>query len=188
MPKVSIIMNCYNGEQYLAMAIQSVLNQSYTNWELIFWDNQSSDHSADIFKSFSDPRLRYFQSKVHTSLGEARVQAWKKVRGDYVAILDVDDEWMPNKLAMQLPRFDDPQVGIVISDTLWVKGSKRKNLYSASYPPEGDVFVALLDWYFVSLQTLMVRKSTVDQLKLASFDSRYSMIADFDLVMRLSRI
>ena len=59
-PLVSIIMNCYNGEQYLPQALNSVVDQTYGNWELIFWDNQSTDKSAEIFKKYNDIRFKYF--------------------------------------------------------------------------------------------------------------------------------
>ena len=59
-PEISIIMNCHNGEKILAEAINSVLNQTYKNWELIFWNNSSSDQSEKIFKSFKDKRLDIF--------------------------------------------------------------------------------------------------------------------------------
>ena len=71
-PLISILMNCYNGEEYLHEAITSVLNQTYNNWELVFWDNRSNDGSKKIFKSFSDKRLKYYLSKDHSELGEAR--------------------------------------------------------------------------------------------------------------------
>ena len=187
-PKVSIIMNCFNGEKYLSEAIESVINQTYTNWELILWDNCSTDGSARVFKSYSDDRLKYFLSDEHTTLGQARANAWHCVTGEYVAILDVDDLWMPRKLEYQIPLFDDSEVGLVISDTFWFSEKKQKRLYANSYPKEGYVFSDLLKHYFVSLQTLVCRKSFVDQLDTPSFDSEFSMIADFDLVMRLSRI
>ena len=56
-------MNCYNGQRYLSEAIKSVINQTYKNWELIFYDNCSTDNSKEIFKSFNDKRLKYFKSK-----------------------------------------------------------------------------------------------------------------------------
>ena len=59
-PLVSIIMNCYNGEVYLAESVKSVLSQTYKNWELIFWDNKSVDKSAEIFKSYKDKRFKYY--------------------------------------------------------------------------------------------------------------------------------
>ena len=65
-PLVSIIMNCYNGETYLIQSIESVLSQTYKNWELIFWDNRSNDKSAEIFKSYKDSRFKYFYAPEHT--------------------------------------------------------------------------------------------------------------------------
>src|SRR3989338_4134513 len=70
-PLVSVIMNCRNGERYLREALDSVYAQSYTNWEIIFWDNASTDGSADIAKSCG-PKLRYFKSEQSFPLGKAR--------------------------------------------------------------------------------------------------------------------
>ena len=58
-PLVSVIMNCHNGQKFLSDAIQSVINQSFKNWELIFWDNSSSDNSRNILKSFSEDSFKY---------------------------------------------------------------------------------------------------------------------------------
>ena len=68
-PLVSVIMNCYNGDKFLKEAIDSVLSQTYSNWELIFWDNQSVDDSASIVNSYGDIRLRYFYAENHTESG-----------------------------------------------------------------------------------------------------------------------
>ena len=59
-PLVSIIVNCFNGEKYLKRALQSILNQTYKNWEVVFWDNCSSDDSKKIFLEFQDSRFKYF--------------------------------------------------------------------------------------------------------------------------------
>ena len=67
-PLVSIIMNCYNGEKYLRVALDSVIAQTYQKWELIFWDNQSTDQSKELFKSYDDERLNYFNSPVQTKI------------------------------------------------------------------------------------------------------------------------
>ena len=64
-PFVSIIMNCYNGETYLQESINTVLSQTYKNWELIFWDNKSQDKSAEIFKGYKDKRFKYFYATEH---------------------------------------------------------------------------------------------------------------------------
>ena len=82
-PLVSIIMNCYNGQAYLDEALKSVVNQTYKNWEIIFWDNCSTDNSSKIFKKFEDKRFKYFLSKKHTVLYEARNLAIEKISGDF---------------------------------------------------------------------------------------------------------
>lgn len=76
-PLVSVIMNCYNSETYLKDAIA----QTYENWEIIFWDNQSIDKSPKIVKSYTDKRIKYFYAPEHTLLGEARNKAIEKADG-----------------------------------------------------------------------------------------------------------
>ena len=83
---VSIILNCYNGEKFLAEALLSLKNQTYKNWELIFWDNRSTDSSKEIVFSFKFKNLRYFLSKKHTSLYEARNLAIKKLKENLYAL------------------------------------------------------------------------------------------------------
>jgi len=101
-PLVSFVMNCYNGEQYLKRSLNSILNQTYQNWELVFWDNASTDSSKFIFDSYSDPRFKYFRSKENVSLGQARACAINECYGDFVAFLDVDDEWYSKKTEIQV--------------------------------------------------------------------------------------
>ena len=81
-PLVSIIVNCFNGEKYLDDCLNSIIFQSYKNWELIFWDNQSTDKSKKIFEKFKDKRFKYFLSPRHTYLYEARDLAIKESKGD----------------------------------------------------------------------------------------------------------
>ena len=79
-PLVSVIMNCFNGEEYLHEAVSSVIKQTYENWEIIFWDNLSTDKSAEIFKSFKDSRLKYYCASSHADiLYVARNYALKKM-------------------------------------------------------------------------------------------------------------
>lgn len=183
---ISVVMNCYNGEKFLRQAIESVIGQGWTNWELIFWDNQSTDRSAEIFRSYDDPRLKYFYAPAHTFLYEARNFALEKASGDFYAFLDVDDWWSSDKLEKQMPLFSDPQVGVVCGN-YWVR-NELKNRYwimRTSPAPQGRVLEDLLQDYFVGLLTLIVRKSAVDVMD-RSFDPRYHVIGDLDLVVRLS--
>ena len=186
-PLVSVLMNCYNGELYLNEAIDSIISQTYKNWELVFWDNQSTDNSKAIFDGYKDSRLKYYYAPEHTDLGGGRANAFKHLIGDYIAVLDTDDVWLPDKLEKQLQLFTDQDVGIVISDTLFFNTTKERTLYDGNYPPEGDVFRELLTDYFVSLETLILRKSVIDRLNYG-FDADFSFIADFDLVLRVAQI
>ena len=107
-PLVSIIVNCFNGEKYLRDALQSVLKQTYKNWELIFWDNKSFDNSKKVFLEFLDDRFKYFISEKHTTLYEARNNAIKQSKGEVIALLDVDDWWIDNRrLEKQVDFFKD---------------------------------------------------------------------------------
>ena len=101
-PLVSVIMNCFNGEKYLREAIDSVKAQTYQNWELIFWDNCSTDKSLKIIKKHKDKRIKIFKSKTFNNLYNARNLAIKRCKGKYICFLDVDDTWMKKKLEMQI--------------------------------------------------------------------------------------
>ena len=156
-PLVSVIINCFNGEKYLREALDSVITQTYKNWEIIFWDNQSTDKSAEIFKSYKDSRLKYYCASSHANiLYEARNYALQKANGDFIAFLDVDDWWLPNKLEKQIPLFDDPDVGLVYGNLwrLFEKKNKKK------FMSKGD----LIDENFLK----RIHKANIETVKVRS--------------------
>ena len=118
-PLVSVIMNCLNCEQYLNEAIDSVYAQTYENWEIIFWDNDSCDNSKNIAKSY-DSRLKYFSSDETCILGKARTMAVQEARGEYLAFLDCDDIWFKDKLKNQMRFFfeGEENLGLVYGSCL----------------------------------------------------------------------
>jgi len=179
-------LNCYNGERYLQETLKSVFWQTFRDWELIFYDNCSTDGSRKILEEFRDARLRYFRSPKKVTLGEARAAAYREVAGDLVAVIDADDLWMPEKLARQVPLFDNPRVGLATCNTIHFSEKKEKTYYHTP-PPTGFVFPDLLRNYRISLETLIFRKATADRLARA-FDPDFSFIADMDLAIRLSRV
>ena len=87
-------MNCHNGSDYLTESINSVINQTYKNWEIIFWDNQSSDNSLKIVETFGDNRIKIYKSSKFESLGKARNNAIAKCNGEFIGFLDTDDIWL----------------------------------------------------------------------------------------------
>jgi glycosyltransferase involved in cell wall biosynthesis len=110
-PLISIIMPVYNGERYLSQAIESILDQTYKDFEIIAVDDGSTDHTPHIIESY--PKIRYF---FQTNSGPASAKNFgiKHARGEYFAFLDADDLWMPTKLQLQKAEFDTiPHLDIV---------------------------------------------------------------------------
>jgi glycosyltransferase involved in cell wall biosynthesis len=185
-PVASVIMNCYNGEKYLHEAIESVLSQTYHNWEIIFWDNKSTDTSAEIFKSYNDDRLKYFYAENHTLLYEARNYAIEQASGEFFAFLDVDDTWVPEKLEKQIPLFKEKDVGLVYANYWFNNVTKNscKILYKNKLPT-GTIINDLLDNYVVGLLTIIVRRKCFFSMD-KQFDISYNIIGDFDLTIRIA--
>ena len=186
LPLVSVIMNAHNAELYINEAIISVLNQTYKNWELIVWDNQSEDKTSQIVNNFNDDRIRYYLSENFSPLGEARNLAILKSKGSLIAFLDSDDIWLPDKLEEQVPLFNSKNVGIVISDSIFFNAKgKSYQIYKDKKPPTGFIFKQLFPNYFISLETAVVRKIALDSQD-HLFDKRFNMIEEYDLFVRIS--
>jgi glycosyltransferase involved in cell wall biosynthesis len=181
-------MNAYNAEKHVHEAIVSVIGQTYKKWELIFWDNCSNDKTSKIVKLFKDKRIKYFKSKIHTTLGPARLSALEKCNGQFVAFLDSDDIWIKNKLELQMPFFNDNDVGIVSSNSeFFNKNGFVRNLYTNSFPQNGYVFEKLLENYNLAIETVVLRRSYIEKLD-HSFDQNFHSILDFDLFIRIAEI
>lgn len=199
-PLVSVIMNCYNSAQYLREAIESVLAQTYSHWEIVFWDNQSTDESAKVFKSYSDSRLRYFFAPEHTKLGQARNLAVMQARGEWVGFLDCDDVWLPEKLEKQVAIIlnEGPELGLVYGQMLVLgksyepssKWSGRMRKYSNKTLlmtlPEGRVFEKLLLLNFISLLTAMVRTEIYNEV--GGVADHFEVSEDYDLFVKISAV
>ncbi len=99
---VSIIMPSYNAEKYIENAINSVLQQTYEHWELLIVDDRSSDRTVEIISDFSDDRIRFFQNETNCGAAISRNRALREAKGRWIAFLDSDDIWHPEKLERQL--------------------------------------------------------------------------------------
>ena len=184
---VSVIMNCHNGEKYLQQSLNSLLIQSYNNWELIFYDNCSTDNSALILKRYRDKRIKYFKSNKKLNLGLARKKALEKARGKLITFLDTDDLWKKNKLYMQTKVFNNDKIGFSITNSTFFNKSKSRYLYSSRINFKKKVFYKLVENYFISFDTVMIRSSFLKKLD-HRFDKRFNIIPDMDLLIRLSDI
>jgi len=184
-PLVSIIVNCFNGEKYLKTTLDSIKKQTFKNWELIFWDNKSTDTSAEIFKRYEDKRFKYFYSNNHDLLYEARNKAIKKSQGKLIAFLDTDDWWSETKLEKQVELFNDEKIGLVYSNYfLFYENTKKKKIFDKNNLRSGYITKNLLKKYNVGILTVLIRKTAYENAE--GFNKSLDFSGDFDLVIRLS--
>ncbi|TGN03749.1 glycosyltransferase family 2 protein [Leptospira bandrabouensis] len=185
-PLVSILMNCYNGAEFLREAIDSVIAQTYQNWELVFWDNQSTDKSAEIVRSYNDSRIKYYYAPEHTKLYKGRNLAIEKVTGNYIAFLDTDDVWKINKLELQMSAFANSDYDLVCSnyDLIDPKSRfiKRANRFNK---PSGFITKYLIDEYYIGILTVVFNAKLLKENNL-NFNQSYNHIGDFELFLKLS--
>ena len=186
MPAVSIIVNVFNGAATLREALQSALMQTFSDWEMIVWDDCSSDDSAAVAKSFADPRIRYFLAPHPTPLGQAREAAIREARGEWLAFLDQDDIWLPHKLEAQLKLADSPKVGLIYGRSLafHANGSERDNDYFHEFKPlpDGNIVEELLGrGCFIAMSSALLRRSFVQAAE--SIPAEIHMTPDYFLYL-----
>lgn len=184
-PLVSIIINCYNGEKFLKEAIDSVFAQTYTNWEIIFWDNCSSDNSAKVAKKYGE-KIKYYISEYNTTLGEARNQALKKCKGDYIAFLDVDDIWHFNKLELQISSMLKEETSLSYTGCDIGINPKSYYVFRPKYI-SGYIFGELIEQFEIILPTAILKKEILDQLDI-NFNTKIVASEEYDLFVQIAAI
>lgn len=181
-PLVSVIMNCYNSDTYLKEAINSVLNQTYQNFEIIFWDNQSTDKSAEIAKSYVDERIKYFYAPTFTPLYEARNYAIEKANGEYITFLDCDDKWYNNKLEKQIGVMHKRKYDFCYSNFYLLNCTNLKKV-NKEKQPSGDIFKYQIASYSIGILTVMLRRDKFMKME-EKFDKSFSYPGDFEFFIR----
>ncbi|WMW64171.1 glycosyltransferase [Nitratidesulfovibrio liaohensis] len=188
-PTVSVIMNCLNCGEHLRAAIDSVFAQTFDDWEIVFWDNGSSDCSADIAQSCGD-KVRYFRAERTVPLGAARNLAIARARGEFIAFLDCDDLWHPEKLARQVALFRaNPAVGLVSCDTVMFSGDKElSRQFQAAPPARGKVFRELMTTQWISMSSAVIRRSALDAPGMGGhwFDESLNVCEEADVFYRIA--
>ena len=183
-PIISIIMNCYNGEAFLNEAINSITKQTFENWELIFFDNNSIDKSEKIVKSFKDSRIKYFKSDRLLNLYDARNLAVKKTNGDYISFLDTDDMWTKDKLEKQINFIKKNSNYKILYSNYYVLKNNEKQIMYKNELPSGFITQKLLDFYGIGINTAFLDKSIFDQY---NFKKDLNIIGDFDFFIKTSK-
>jgi glycosyltransferase involved in cell wall biosynthesis len=185
-PKVSVNICCYNCEKFIYETIQSVLSQTFKDYEIIIIDDGSKDKTQEIIKSFSDPRVKYYYQK-NQGTAASRNKAVELSNGEYIALLDHDDLWEPKKLEMQVAHLEaNPKVGLVYSDAYIIQEGKAKHLrfFELTRPHRGKVTLQLLKGDFVHCLTTVIRKDLVK--KAGYFSREFNFAEEYELYLRLS--
>ncbi|NQX96594.1 MAG: glycosyltransferase [Flavobacteriales bacterium] len=182
MPKIAIIMNCYNGAEYLTQSMDSIFSQTYFDWEIIFIDNCSTDNSAEIAKSYGE-KIKYYKTDYNIPLYEARNVALTHVNSEFVAFLDVDDLWLDDKLERQMELFNDSDVGFVFTGVDYIdsKGQNINRVHSSLR--RGNITQSLLLRNFIAMSSSMVRTSLFQKYR---FVSEYNLLGDHDFWLKVS--
>lgn len=190
-PLVSVIINCYNGEKYLREAIDSVMAQTYENWELVFWDNQSTDSTREIVESYGDPRIHYFYAPEHTPLGEARNLAVEKANGEYINFLDADDLWSANKLEEQVKLIVPGEIELVYTPfKLLLEGAVDEHmmkvffeLYTLQNKKDAD-YKVLLKHNFIVFSSVLLHKDLY--VRVGGINNDFKQYEDYELLLKCS--
>ncbi len=189
MPRVSVILTTYNRADLVGRALKSVLAQTLADLEVIVVDDGSSDRTREVITQFADPRVHYIFQE-NRGLAGARNTGVRAARGAYIAFLDDDDEYLPTKLAQQVPALDaHPEYDVVYSDVylcdavgkplrLVVDALGRGSL------PTGMVLEALVYGNFLVSNAPLVRRECFSEARL--FDERLRMFEDWDFWVRLA--
>ena len=182
---ISVIVNCYNGEKYLLKTLQSIKKQRYKKFEVIFFDNCSTDDSAKIFKNINDKRFKYFKTKKKVKLYKARNLALNKCRGDFITFLDTDDWWDKNFLSSRKSFFTSVKdYGFSYSNCFHhYENTNKTKIFSKKKFLSGFVTKNLLNDYIVKMGTIIIKKKIA---KLYKFNENFNIIGDYDYILRVS--
>lgn len=165
-PKISVIMPAYNAGKYIKDAIDSVVNQSFKDWELLVVNDASKDNTLEIIKSFTDPRIKLTNNEINLGSILSRNLAFEKSKGEYIAILDADDIAFPNRFSEQVKFLDShPDFGLVASYTKIIdeNGVPTGQIGKDNTRPE-EAPIKLLFHNFLAFSSVMMRKKAMPEV------------------------
>ena len=187
-PLVSIVLPTYNRAHSVSKAIDSVLNQTFTDFELIIVDDGSSDQTKNIINTFNDPRLSYIQHKHNKGVSAARNTGIELSKGKWVTFQDSDDEWHSQKLEKTCAVAEKSDEKTSIIYCAYYKVYPRKSYLIPSQKEinkEGDLYLELLKGNFIPTPAILVRKTCFDDIGV--FDTSFTTLEDWDLLLRLAK-
>lgn len=187
-PTVSVILPTYNRAHLVGRAIRSVLDQTYQDFEVIIVDDGSRDNTEEIINSFTDTRIRYIRHQQNKGGSAARNTGIKLANGKYIAFQDSDDEWLPQKLEIQVEAFStaSSEVGVVYTDMLRIeKDGKIKYWHSPTVTYGNLIDTKILEYqpFKIGIQSALIKRECFN--KVGFFDEMLPRFIDLDLFIRL---
>lgn len=173
-PLISIVMPTYNSEKTIKKSIQSIIEQSYSNWELLITDDCSSDNTVDIVNSFSsnDHRISFIINATNSGAGFSRNASIARSTGKYIAFLDSDDIWLPEKLSTQVNYMED--TGALFTYTSYQKFSEDK-MGGVIVPPSQVTYDKLLYGNVIGCLTAMFNAEVLGRQRMPLIRKRQDM-------------
>ncbi|MCW4030144.1 MAG: glycosyltransferase [Candidatus Bathyarchaeota archaeon] len=187
MPAVSVVIPTKNRSRLLNNAIQSILLQSFKDFEVLIIDSASTDNTKEIVSSFKDPRLNYFFLKSDKGVCAARNLGLTKAKGDFIAFLDDDDMWLPHKLQVQydiLKSQSDFDGVFESSYYVLIDESRKVALLRKPQTFQNLYYSLLAENILGNCSGLLLKRACIDEL---SFDENLKAAEDWDFVIRLSK-
>ena len=186
-PTVSVIIPTHNRAELLKRAINSVLRQTFEDFELIVVDDASSDNTPEVVEGIKDGRIQYVRLKKNSGGPVARNTGIKRARGRFIALLDDDDEWLPNRLELQIEKFEslEKDVGVVYGGFYYVSQDTGEILGKRLPRYRGDVYAYFLKENFVGSPTLLIRRECFKKAGL--FDPKLKSSQDWDMWLRIAK-
>jgi glycosyltransferase involved in cell wall biosynthesis len=185
-PRISVLMAVYNGERYLREAIESILGQTYGDYEFLIIDDASTDATSEVIRSYADARIRLIRNAVNLGLARSLNGGLEASRGEYIARMDCDDISMTDRFARQVTFLDRrAEVAICGTQVEFVGGDPR---WRATYPTEPDEVAAWLLFMCCLIHpSIMMRRSLLQAHRLR-YDPAFPRTQDYDLFERCSRV
>jgi len=159
-PTVSVVIPAYNAERYIGETLESVLAQTYRDFEVVVVDDGSTDGTREIVRGYGEP-VRLVEQP-NSGPAAARNRGVREARGEFIAFIDADDLWLPEKLALQVPLFDDEEVGLVSCRVQLVDGSGRPHPTYEREKVSGWAFEKLLEGNFIGTSTVVARREALE--------------------------
>ncbi len=181
---VSIIIPTFNRSQLLVRAITSVINQKYTNWELIIVDDGSTDETKEVVEKFQEVnKISYFKIE-NSGVSAARNYGIKLAIGEWVAFLDSDDEWLPNKLSLQIEEVLKNNFRLIHGNEIWIRNGKRVNQKKIHEKSGGEIFKQCLHLCLISPSAVIMKKELLREHN--GFSEEFVVCEDYDLWLRVT--